>query len=146
MSARSGLAGKKHRGPHLGSSQAFFSMDRTNQKNAYLLPIFLGGAMGPIHPVWDLTSLVHDHLLRQHTTCSWSSLSEVSGFILSHGRAAKERYCTVPVYLRRGSISAESQHPAHKKNQFWAGKYQKIRWESFVFFLCFLNGRMHYSK
>ena len=35
------------------------------------------------------------------------------------------------VYLRRGSISAESQHPAHKKNQLWAGTYHKFRWESF---------------
>ena len=26
-------------------------------------------------------------------------------------------------------ISAESQHPAHKKNQLWVGKYQKSCWE-----------------
>ena len=32
-----------------------------------------------------------------------------------HGRAAKERYCTVPGVPAPGSISAESQHPAHKK-------------------------------
>ena len=57
------------------------------------------------------------------------------------------RYCTVPVYLRRGSILAVSQHPAHKKNQFWAEKYQKIRWESFApIFWCCSNGRMQFSK
>ena len=33
----------------------------------------------------------------------------------AHGCAVKERYGTVLVYLRRGSILAESQHPAHKK-------------------------------
>ena len=27
-------------------------MDRKNAKNVKILPIFLGGPMGPIHPVW----------------------------------------------------------------------------------------------
>ena len=38
--------------PHLGPSHAIFSMDRKNQKHAQNLPIFLGGPMGPIQPVW----------------------------------------------------------------------------------------------
>ena len=50
----------------------------------------------------------------------------------THGRAAKERYCTVPVYLRRESILAESQHPAHKKNHLWVGKSRKLCRESFA--------------
>ena len=36
----------------MGPSEAIFSMDRKNAKNAQKLPIFLGGPMGPIHPVW----------------------------------------------------------------------------------------------
>ena len=52
MSASSGLIGKGHLGPHLGPSQAIFSMDRKNPKDAYVLAIFLGGALGPIHLVW----------------------------------------------------------------------------------------------
>ena len=52
MSARSGLVGKKSSRPYLGPSEAIFSMDRKNAKNATSLPILLGGPMGPIHPVW----------------------------------------------------------------------------------------------
>ena len=52
MSARSGLVGKKSSWPHLGPSEAIFSIGRKNRKNAKILPIFLGGPMGPIHPVW----------------------------------------------------------------------------------------------
>ena len=61
MSARSGLVGKKSSWPHLGPSEAIFSMDRKNQKNTYFLHIFLGGPMGPIHPVWGhvLVSFIH---------------------------------------------------------------------------------------
>ena len=43
---------KKPSRPHLGPSQATFSMDQKNQKNVKVLSIFLGGPMGPIHPVW----------------------------------------------------------------------------------------------
>ena len=32
-------------------------MDRKNQKIAKILPIFLGGPMGPIHPVWALAAI-----------------------------------------------------------------------------------------
>ena len=57
MSARSGLVGKIHRGAYLGPTQAIFSMGRKNPKNAQNLPIFLGGPMGPIHPVWALAAI-----------------------------------------------------------------------------------------
>ena len=61
MSARSGLVGKKsswpYNWPYLGSSEAIFSMDRKNPKNAKMLPIFLGGPMGTIHPVWALAAI-----------------------------------------------------------------------------------------
>ena len=57
MSARSGLVGKKSSRPYLGPSEAIFSMDRKNPKNAKTLPIFLGGPMGPIHPVWALAAI-----------------------------------------------------------------------------------------
>ena len=50
MSARSGLVGKKSSWPYLGPSEAIFSIDRKNQKNAKILPIFLGGPMGPYSP------------------------------------------------------------------------------------------------
>ena len=61
MSARSGLAGKRPSRPHLGPSQAIFCVGRKNRKNAEFLTIFLGGPMGPIHPVWGhvLVSLYH---------------------------------------------------------------------------------------
>ena len=45
MLARSGLVGKNRSRPHLGPFEAIFSMGR-------IFPIFLGGPMGPIHPVW----------------------------------------------------------------------------------------------
>ena len=48
MSARSGLVGKKLPAPFGGN----FYMDRKHTKNARILPISLGGPMGPIHPVW----------------------------------------------------------------------------------------------
>ena len=57
MSARSGLVGKKSSQPYLGPSEAIFSIGRKNPKNAKILPIFLGGPMGPIHPVWALAAI-----------------------------------------------------------------------------------------
>ena len=56
MLARSGLLGKKSSRPYLGPSEAIFSIGRKNGKNANILPIFLGGPMGPIHPVWALAA------------------------------------------------------------------------------------------
>ena len=32
-------------------------MDRKNQRHVPNLPIFLGGPMGPIHPVWALAAI-----------------------------------------------------------------------------------------
>ena len=52
MSARSGLVGKKSSRPYLGPSEAIFSIGRKNPKNAKILPISLGGPMGPLRPVW----------------------------------------------------------------------------------------------
>ena len=46
------ISRKKSSRPYLGPSQAIFSMDRKIQKRYICLPIFLGGPMGPIHPVW----------------------------------------------------------------------------------------------
>ena len=46
------ISRKKSSWPHLGPSQAIFSMDRKNAKNAQNWLISLGGPMGPIHPVW----------------------------------------------------------------------------------------------
>ena len=57
MLARSGLVGKKSSWPYLGPSEAIFSIGRKNPKNAKILPIFLGGPMGPIHPVWALAAI-----------------------------------------------------------------------------------------
>ena len=45
MSARSGLAGKRTSRPHLGPSRVIFCVGRKNQKNAQILPIFLGGPL-----------------------------------------------------------------------------------------------------
>ena len=55
MSARSGSVGKKSPWPHLGPPGPIFCVGRKNQKNTIFLPIFLGGPMGPIHPVWQGT-------------------------------------------------------------------------------------------
>merc|ERR1711924_35842 len=55
MSARSGLAGKRSSRPHLGPSGPIFCVGRKNQKNAKILPIFLGGPMGPIHQALEWT-------------------------------------------------------------------------------------------
>jgi len=52
MSARFGLVGKKSSWPHLGPFQAMLSMGRKNAKIEYVLPIFLGGPMAAIQPVW----------------------------------------------------------------------------------------------
>ena len=52
MSTRSGLVGKNSSRPYFMQFQAIFCMGRKNRKNAEILPIFLGGPMGPIHPVW----------------------------------------------------------------------------------------------
>ena len=49
MSARSGLAGKRLRGAHLGPSQAIFSMDRKNNKNVKK-QCFPWWANGPYSP------------------------------------------------------------------------------------------------
>ena len=52
MSARSGLVGNKSSRPYLGPSEAIFSMDRKNPKNARILPIFPVWALAAIHPGW----------------------------------------------------------------------------------------------
>ena len=44
------ISRKKSSRPYLGPSEAIFSMDRKNQKNDKILPIFLGGPMGPYSP------------------------------------------------------------------------------------------------
>ena len=65
MLARSGLVGKKSSWPYLGPSEAICSIDRKNAKNAEILPIFLGGPMVPIHPVWALAAIVGTLPIRQ---------------------------------------------------------------------------------
>ena len=59
MFARSGSVGKKSSWPYLGPSETIFSMDRKKRKktNVKILPVFLGGPMGPIHPVWALAAI-----------------------------------------------------------------------------------------
>ena len=42
------ISRKKSSRPHLGPSQAIFSMDRKNAKTAQKLPIFLGGPISPL--------------------------------------------------------------------------------------------------
>ena len=46
------ISRKKSSWPHLVPFQGIFCVGRQNRKNAKILPIFLGGPMGPIHPVW----------------------------------------------------------------------------------------------
>ena len=46
------LCRRKASPPHLGPSRPIFSVGRKNPKIVQFLPIFLGGPMGPIHPVW----------------------------------------------------------------------------------------------
>ena len=49
---RSGLVGKIPLGPIWGNLR-HFSMGRKNSKVTYFPPIFLGGPMAAIHPVWS---------------------------------------------------------------------------------------------
>ena len=42
---------------HLGPSGQIFCVGRKNPKNVKILLIFLGGPMGPIHPVWALAAI-----------------------------------------------------------------------------------------
>ena len=48
---------KKASPPPWGPSRAIFYVGRKNQKNVQILPIFLGGPMGPIHPLWGQWAL-----------------------------------------------------------------------------------------
>ena len=57
MSARSGLVGKNPPGPIWGHLRPFFPWTNKNPKNEKSLSIFLGGPMGPIHPVWALAAI-----------------------------------------------------------------------------------------
>ena len=56
MSARSGFVGKNPPGPVWGHPKQFFQGPEKS-KNVKILPIFLGGPMGPIHPVWALAAI-----------------------------------------------------------------------------------------
>ena len=51
------ISRKKSSWPYLGPSEAIFSMDRKNRKSVYISPIFLGGPMGLVHPVWALAAI-----------------------------------------------------------------------------------------
>ena len=47
------ISRKKSSRPYLGPSEAIFFHGPNKCKNMHsILPIFLGGPMGPIHPVW----------------------------------------------------------------------------------------------
>ena len=51
------ISRKKSSWPYFGPSEAIFSIGQKNRKNAKILPISLGGPMGPIHPVWTLAAI-----------------------------------------------------------------------------------------
>ena len=59
MSARFGLAGKSHSGNISCNFRHVFSLvdKNTIQKIHFFLAFFLGGPMGPIHPVWALAAI-----------------------------------------------------------------------------------------
>ena len=57
MLARSGLVGKNPPGPIWGHLRPFFPWAGRLKKMLKELPIFLGGPMGPIHPVWALAAI-----------------------------------------------------------------------------------------
>ena len=52
MLTRSRLTGKRSSRPYSMPFQNIFPWTRKMQKNPEMLPIFLGGPMAPIHPVW----------------------------------------------------------------------------------------------
>ena len=54
MSARSGLVGNKKIPAPFGAISGQFSHGPEKCKKNKILAIFLGGPMGPIHPVWEL--------------------------------------------------------------------------------------------
>ena len=51
------ISRKKSSWPHFMPFQSIFCVSRENRKNAHILPIFLGGPMGPIHPIWALAAI-----------------------------------------------------------------------------------------
>ena len=57
LSVTSGLVGKNPPGPICGHPRPFFPLTGKIQKIWKILPIFLGGPMGPIHPVWALAAI-----------------------------------------------------------------------------------------
>ena len=63
MSARSGLVGKKTPGPIWGHPRPFSPWTEKSKKN-----IFLGGPMGPIHPVWGWG---WDVGFSSNSSCTW---------------------------------------------------------------------------
>ena len=77
MLARSGLVGKNSSWPQLGPSLAIFCVGRKNRKNTYFLLIFLGGPMGPIHPVWGNGCNISS-ATRTLSTCLTSSLASLA--------------------------------------------------------------------
>ena len=52
MSARPGLVGQKQFPASFGAISGNFFHGPTKPKNVDFWPVFLGGPMGPIHPVW----------------------------------------------------------------------------------------------
>ena len=70
MSARSGLVGKNHPGPIWGHLGPFFAWAEKIEKNAEILSIFLGGPMGPIHPLWGTLAVDHHLPALLRESCS----------------------------------------------------------------------------
>ena len=56
MSARSGLVGKKPPGPIWCHFRQFSIVRKNRKPYIFLLPLFLGGSMGPVPLVWALST------------------------------------------------------------------------------------------
>ena len=70
------ISRKKSSRPHVGPSEAIFSIGQKMQKHAQHLRIFLGGPMGSIHPVWGHVPV---SFLVTFQSCRSITLYEVSG-------------------------------------------------------------------
>ena len=126
MLARSGLVGKKSSRPHLGPSEAIFSMDRKNQKNAKFLPISLGGPMAPIPQHAENTKYV-TFLNSAHFPSS-SETSIVREHLKSRAKPVVhwQQVLWIPHNLAH-NMAGHGPHSATVKQKFGVQKMKKIK-------------------
>ena len=92
------ISRKKSSWPHLGPSQAIFSMDPKTLKFANKLPIFLGGPTGPIHPVWAFAA-IHPRWGNMFYHFQVQTGEAAAGTAVADAAIVNEAACTKWLYL-----------------------------------------------